>query len=71
MVGFYGINVGKYTVRPMDPMGFLSFNFENRIHLIPKVFFQYTSLFFSPEIELKGRYPCTIRKILVLLSQYP
>ena len=21
MVDFYGINVGKYTVRPMDPMG--------------------------------------------------
>ena len=21
MVGFYGFNVGKYTVRPMDPMG--------------------------------------------------
>ena len=23
MVDFYGINVGKYTVRPMDPMGSL------------------------------------------------
>ena len=40
MVDFYGKNIGKYTVRPMDPMGSLIFQVLEILGLVQEVVFK-------------------------------
>ena len=75
MVDSYGKNVGKYTVRPMDPMGNIvslnSANFERSpIRFQEFVFIRFPQWILSYKLFVRGSIIPYIKKQANLTSKY-